>query len=113
MGHSSTFVPGVMHVIQLAGRDIGVIRLRNGEMRAVLNRCPHKGAPICRGIVGGLWESSGPGELSFSETNDVLVCPWHGFEFALTTGKEVYWHKPSRLRFYDVDETDGEVTVTL
>ena len=113
VGRSSEFTAGVMRLVQVAGREIGVIRLRTGQMRAILNRCPHKGAPICRGILGGVWESPGPGELSFDGRHDVLVCPWHGFEFSLTTGKELFWPRPSRLRLYDVKESDGEVVVTL
>jgi nitrite reductase (NADH) small subunit len=113
VGHASTFKAGVMQLVQVAGREIGIIRLHTGEMRAVMNRCPHKGAPICRGIVGGAWESSGPGELSFDDSRNVLVCPWHGFAFSLTTGKELFWHKGSSLRMYDVVEADGEVVVTL
>lgn len=113
VGASSEFAAGVMRLVQVAGREIGVIRLRSGEMRAVMNRCPHKGAPICRGIVGGVWASSGPGELSFDGRRDVLVCPWHGFEFSLTTGQELFWHRPAKLRLYEVEERDGEVVVTL
>ena len=44
---------------------------------------------------------------------DVLVCPWHGFQFSLETGQELFWHKPSRLRMYEIEEADGAVFVTL
>jgi nitrite reductase (NADH) small subunit len=113
VGRSSEYNPGVMQLIRVAGREIGVIRLHSGKMRAVMNRCPHKGAPVCRGIVGGIWESSGPGELSFDGGRDVLVCPWHGFAFSLDTGKELFWPRPSSLRMYDIEEMHGEVVITL
>ena len=102
-----------MHLIELGGREIGVIRLHSGELRAVMNRCPHKGAPICRGIVGGAWDSSGPGEIVFDNSRDVLVCPWHGFEFDLGTGRETFWKRPASLRMYPVEESEGEVFVTI
>ena len=103
-----------MKLIQVAGREIGVIRLSSGRLRAVINRCPHKGAPICRGVIGGVWGwLVGPGQLSFDDGHDVLVCPWHGFEFSLETGKELFWHKPSWLRMYEVVEADGEVMVAI
>lgn len=102
-----------MKLVQVAGREIGVIRLREGQLRAIMNRCPHKAAPICRGKVSGVWESSGPGQLSFDDRRDVLVCPWHGFEFSLETGAELFWHKPSRLRFYEIVETADGVLVTF
>jgi 3-phenylpropionate/trans-cinnamate dioxygenase ferredoxin subunit len=113
IGRTSEFPRGVMKLIRVAGREIGVIRLRSGRLRAIMNRCPHKGAPICRGLIGGVWESSGPGQLSFDDRHDVLVCPWHGFEFSLETGEELFWHKPARLRFYEVVEADGEVMVAI
>jgi len=113
VGRSSDFEPGAMSVVFVGTREIGVVRLRNGEIRAVLNRCPHKGAPICRGRVVGLWDSTGPGTLSFDGSRDLLVCPWHGFEFDLDDGSEMYWRKPSRLRFYEVEEEGGSVFVTV
>jgi nitrite reductase (NADH) small subunit len=113
VGSSADFQPGAMKLVDVGGREIGVIRLNTGEMRAVMNRCPHKGAPICRGIVGGVWDSAGPGDLTFDGKKDVLVCPWHGFEFSLESGKELFWQRPGRLRLYEVAEEDGHVVVTL
>lgn len=65
------------------------------------------------GIVGGVWESSGPGHLSFDGKRDVLVCPWHGFEFSLNSGRELFWQRPSRLHMYEVGEKDGQIVVTV
>ena len=59
IGRSQDFSVGEMKLVELNGREVGVIRLHNGELRAVMNRCPHKGAPVCRGIVGGVWEFRG------------------------------------------------------
>ena len=102
VGKSSDFEPGAIALVEINGREIGIIRLQSGELRAVLNYCPHKGAPICKGFIGGVWQSSGPGDLSFDASQDVLVCPWHGFEFSLDSGRELCWNKRSRLRFYPV-----------
>jgi nitrite reductase (NADH) small subunit len=113
IGRSRDFSVGEMKLVVLNGREVGVIRLRNGELRAVMNRCPHKGAPVCRGIVGGVWESTGPGELTLDEGRDVLVCPWHGFEFDLRTGREVCWRRPASLRMYPIEDAHGEVIVVL
>ena len=101
-------------VIVAAGRhQVGVVKLRNGELRAVLNWCPHKGAPICRGIVGGTWPPSAPGELAFEREGEVLVCPWHGFEYALQDGVELYRTVPTRLRFFPTEVREGVVYVTV
>jgi nitrite reductase/ring-hydroxylating ferredoxin subunit len=113
IGRSRDFAVGDMKLVVLNGREVGVIRLRSGELRAVMNRCPHKGAPVCRGIVGGVWESTGPGELTLDEGRDVLVCPWHGFEFDLKTGREVCWRRPTNLHMYAIEDVHGEVIVVL
>ncbi len=101
-------------VIIAAGREsVGVIRLRGGELKAVRNWCPHKGAPICRGIVGGTWPPSAPGELTFDREGEVLVCPWHGYEYDLKDGRELYQEVPTRLRFFPVSVRDGIVYVSV
>ena len=113
VGSSGDFSVGRIKFVELDGREVGVIRLNNGELRAIMNRCPHKGAPICRGIVGGLWDSTGPGEITHDLTREVLVCPWHGFEFDLRTGRELFWKRPATLRMYPIEEVDGEIVVTV
>jgi len=82
-------------------------------MHAVLNRCPHKGAPVCRGIVGGTWPPSAVGELSFERDGHVLTCPWHGFEFDLSTGAELFQERPMRLRKYRTMTEGGSVFLML
>jgi nitrite reductase/ring-hydroxylating ferredoxin subunit len=42
-----------------------------------------------------------------------LVCPWHGFEFDLSTGKEVFWKRPASLRMYPIEDIDGEIFVMM
>jgi nitrite reductase (NADH) small subunit len=113
IGSSRDFVVGELKLVEVNNREIGVVRLQNGELRAVMNRCPHKGAPICRGIIGGAWDSAGPGEITLDQSRDVLVCPWHGFAFDLNTGKETYWKRASRLRMYPIEEILGEVLVRI
>ena len=47
--------------VNVEGREIGVFNVK-GEFFALLNRCPHAGASLCRGTVIGLAESDEPGE---------------------------------------------------
>jgi nitrite reductase (NADH) small subunit len=113
-GAESEFPVGKMIVVEIERREIGVIRLRNGELRAILNRCPHKGAPVCKGLFGGTWlPTTQPGQLEYGRDGEVLVCPWHGFEFDLLTGAELYWTPPSQLRTFPVVVRDGDVLIGL
>ena len=112
-GPEDRFTEGQFVIIDAGRHSIGIIRLRGGELKAVRNWCPHKGAPICRGIVGGTWPPSAPGELHFDRDGEVLVCPWHGFEYDLGDGSELYRAVPTRLCFFPVTVRDGTVYVTV
>jgi nitrite reductase (NADH) small subunit len=113
VGSAEDFVEGRFKVLTIGSREIGIMRLRDGTFRAVLNRCPHKGAPICKGQIGGTWPPSRPGELDFAHEGEVLVCPWHGFEYDLVNGEELYKDRPTRLRMYETSVEDGQVVVAL
>jgi nitrite reductase/ring-hydroxylating ferredoxin subunit len=113
VGFEDSFQVGKFVIMTVADQEIGVVRLQSGELRAVRNWCPHKGAPICRGIVGGTWPPSEPGRLSFERAGEVLVCPWHGYEYDLNTGKEMFQPVPTRLRMYPVSVENGQVFVTV
>lgn len=112
VGPVDSFVEGKFVIVDVGRHSVGVIRLRSGELKAVRNFCPHKGAPVCRGIVGGTWPPSEPGELTFDGDSEILVCPWHGFEYDLRGGVELYKDRPTHLRFFPVSVRDGIVYVT-
>jgi nitrite reductase/ring-hydroxylating ferredoxin subunit len=112
-GPVSAFEVGRFRMIQAGTRDIGVLRMADGTFRAVRNRCPHKAAQICKGIVGGTWPPSAPGELLYGHEGKVLVCPWHGFEYDLDDGRELFRPDAPRLRLYPAEEIDGEVWITV
>ena len=78
-------------VIDIDRRTIGIFRVRN-RLYAYENTCPHQGGPVCQGTilprvvenVTGSRESSG---FDFHTTDLHIVCPWHGFEFDIVTGR--------------------------
>ncbi len=71
---------------KVAGRDLGIFFV-NGEYFALLNRCPHEGAPLARGRLCHLVEADEPGEFRLSRHGEILRCPWHGWEFDIRTGQ--------------------------
>jgi 3-phenylpropionate/trans-cinnamate dioxygenase ferredoxin subunit len=97
------------HVLARVGnREIGVVLGSDGAPRAVRNRCPHHGAPLCLGRVleriGGA-----PGRYVLSG-DAVLRCPWHGWEFDLETGRCLA--EPSmRVAVYPAKLKGGRVLV--
>lgn len=73
-------------VARLGGREIGVVAdPGGGEPRAIKNRCPHAGAPLGLGRV----ETRGTGTPGRYEcgSEQVIRCPWHGWEFGLADGR--------------------------
>jgi len=52
----------------------------NGEISAMDNICLHRGGPLGQGVISG----------------GKVICPWHGWEFDLRTGKS--WCEPDRTK---------------
>jgi nitrite reductase/ring-hydroxylating ferredoxin subunit len=98
----------------LGGRVVGIFRV-HGVLYAYENRCCHQGGPVCRGDVLGRWEEvfAPTGEVvseGFSDTDIDIACPWHGWEYDLTTGKNIA-DPTIGLTAYPVEERDGAVYV--
>lgn len=80
----------------VGGRRVAVFRPRAGAPAATAAECPHRGGPLADGIVG----------------MGAVVCPLHGYRFALGSGEceggegslEVY---PVRV------DGDGDLLVTV
>jgi nitrite reductase/ring-hydroxylating ferredoxin subunit len=88
-------LPGGRKIVEVEGRSIGIFNL-GGTFFALRNRCPHQGGPLCKGPLGGLVVSPGPGEYELTRHGEILRCPWHGWEFDIRTGAS--WVEPERLR---------------
>jgi nitrite reductase/ring-hydroxylating ferredoxin subunit len=86
--------PGTHKLVSVRGREIGVFNVK-GDYYALLNRCPHAGASLCRGRVGGLVVSDGPGEYEILREGEILRCPWHGWEYDIRTGQS--WCDPEKV----------------
>lgn len=79
---------GERKIVTIGATEIGVFRI-DGRYVAWRNVCPHAGAPVCRGLVEDLVAPSGVYEYNLDEDRQVLRCPWHGWEFELTTGRHL------------------------
>lgn len=93
--------------------EIGIMRLGNGKFVAIENRCPHRGAPVCRGRVVGTFLPSEPGQINYGLDEKLLKCPWHGYEFDLETGSCVFTQSKLKLRMYSVEQRGTDVFLTL
>lgn len=97
----SELPPGARKIIELEGRSIGVFNIK-GAYYALRNTCPHQGAPLCSGAIKGTLKSEKPQTYEIVKEGEILVCPWHCWEFDITTGGSVFNPHRMRVRSYEV-----------
>lgn len=102
---------GSSKVFEVQGRSIGVYNVK-GEYYAVHNYCPHQGAELCKGPVCGTTLESRVYEFNYGRDQEILRCPWHGWEFDLKTGKSLFSERV-RVRKYPVLVVDNQVCIEL
>lgn len=51
--------------------EVAIFKLANGRIRAIENRCPHKGGVLSEGLVSG----------------EHVFCPMHDWKISITDGK--------------------------
>jgi nitrite reductase/ring-hydroxylating ferredoxin subunit len=109
------FPPGCARTLEIDGRSIGILRV-DDRFYAIRNRCPHHGAPLCGWAGGGMILSgtvsaSKPHEYEYAPEDVVIRCPWHGFEFDLSTGYSLVDPVGLRVKTYRVEVEGGSVVV--
>jgi 3-phenylpropionate/trans-cinnamate dioxygenase ferredoxin subunit len=97
-------------IVQVSGRSVGIISV-GGRFFAFSDRCPHMGASMCGGSVGGTMVASNPHEYVYGMDEGVIRCPWHGWEFDLVTGRSLLEPDRVGLKTYDVIQRDGDVVL--
>jgi nitrite reductase/ring-hydroxylating ferredoxin subunit len=100
--------------IVTAGRaEIGVF-FKDGAFYAYSNYCLHAGGPACEGILINrvvdliAADRTYQGQTFAEEVH--FVCPWHGYEYELTTG-ECVGNRKLKLRKYDVVRRGDDIYV--
>ncbi len=97
----SELPPGARKIVDVEGRSIGVFNIKN-SLYAVRNSCPHQGAPLCLGKVKGTMKSSKPHTYEYVMDEQIIVCPWHCWEFDITNGRSVFNPHRMRVKTYEV-----------
>ena len=89
----SDLPPGTAQAVQCEGRSIALYNVE-GRIYATDNACPHQGGPL------------GEGDLS----KTVITCPWHQWQFDVTTGGRVSTPGIS-VRTYEIRLENGNVMI--
>ncbi|MET4700411.1 nitrite reductase (NADH) small subunit [Constrictibacter sp. MBR-5] len=111
LGPVEDFPTGRYRLFEVGRREIGVVRLADGSVHAVLNRCPHRGAPVCRGTVTSTLLPSDPDDLTIGYEGEIVRCPWHGYEFSVRSGECLFIGGGIRLHTFPAAVRDGRVHV--
>jgi nitrite reductase (NADH) small subunit len=116
VGPAASFSDPGRKLIETGGVEVGVFKLGN-EFYAYENVCPHIGGPACQGkIIAKVEEMIAADRtakgLEFSKTKINVVCPWHGFEFDIRTGRH-HGNPRYRLKPIKVRVDNGDVIITL
>ena len=83
--------------VRIGDDEIAIFNLGDDRYVAVDNACPHRGGPLCDGIVSG----------------DAVVCPLHGWKISLETGNVMKPDVCVRVETYPVSVRDGVVCVQI
>ena len=91
IGTVASFDDPGRRVIEIAGMQVGVFRL-DGEFYAYENKCQHLGGPACQGkilprVLEAVTENKKSLGRVFARNQLNIICPWHGFEFNIRTGR--------------------------
>jgi nitrite reductase/ring-hydroxylating ferredoxin subunit len=82
-------------VAEINGKTIAVFNI-DGTYHAIDNTCVHRGGPLGEGDVEG----------------DLVTCPWHGWQYNVTTGVCVN-NPAARVTSYQVQVDGVDVKVLL
>ena len=82
--------------VTVGGVELAVFNLGD-RFATIENKCPHKGGPLCDGIVSGT----------------VVVCPLHGWRFDLDTGLAVRASLPACVTTFPTRVEDGIILVDV
>ncbi|UHQ98008.1 Rieske (2Fe-2S) protein (plasmid) [Natrinema zhouii] len=109
---AAEFDAGERRIVDLDGFSVGVFNV-DGEYYAMKNDCPHQRAPLCEGKLGGTTESNSPGKYEWVRPGRVVRCPWHGWEFDVTTGESVFNPHKVKAKTFEtrVEPSEDENTV--
>ena len=116
VARDSEIAEGGRKVVIAEDTEIGVFRV-GGALYAWKNQCPHQGGPICQGrLIKGVEERLDDEKRSlgihYKDDSLHVVCPWHGYEFDVKTGRHA-GIASVRLASFPVKLKDGDIYVVL
>ena len=98
---------GTCKIVTVRGREIGIFRIGD-EFYGLINRCPHQGAPLCRGEIVSRLVAPSPGDYRLTRPGEMIRCPWHCWEYDIRTGQSLCDPNSVQARAYNVEVAPGK-----
>ena len=87
--------PGSGKVVSVSGKSLAIFNV-DGTFYCIDNTCVHRGGPLGEGFVQG----------------STVVCPWHGWQYDITSGA-CKTNPKATLARYEVKEEGGDLLVAV
>ncbi|SFJ80942.1 nitrite reductase (NADH) small subunit [Halobacillus dabanensis] len=96
IGNYSELPERLGKTVIIADKEIAVFKLASGKIRAIENRCPHKGGVLAEGMISG----------------EHVFCPMHNWKISVNDGQA---QAPDEgcVDTYDVEIKNGFVYVLV
>ena len=98
VGPADDLPPGTVKIVHAGQITVGVYNL-GGEYYAIEDRCSHDDGPLCEG--------------DWDEDRCCVVCPRHGSQFELSTGRPISLPATEPVETYPVRVVDGTIVLEL
>ena len=102
---------GAPRIARIRNRSIGVFRIGD-DFYALLNVCPHRGAPLCEGVQCGTTAPVAAAEFIYHRQDEIVRCAWHGWEFDIRSG-EFLVDRKIKARTFPVSVDGDDVYVLV
>ena len=103
--------PGERAIVEVEGREIAVFNV-DGGYHGLANYCVHMGGPVCEGMISGMFTADEDGRMVYDREDEIVSCPWHGWEYDITTG-ECLSKEEATLPSHPVRIDGDDVVVSL
>jgi nitrite reductase/ring-hydroxylating ferredoxin subunit len=91
----SQILEGSAIAVDAGGKKIAIFNA-GGKLYAIDNTCLHRGGPLAEGDLDGT----------------VVTCPWHGWEYDVTTGRSL--NEPSKkVSCFELQEQGDDILIEV
>ncbi|KKK37418.1 nitrite reductase [Mesobacillus campisalis] len=96
IGESADLPEKLGKTVVIGQKEIAIFKLENGSIKAIENRCPHKGGVLAEGILSG----------------EYVFCPMHDRKISVENGR-VQEPDDGCVKTYPVEVLEGHVFILI